>query len=126
MGNTVAHFVISNQVNTSPTDFLENAKDLLIKFFSENPNNKIQLGLVYELVKVNTATGEVIGEEQAVFQSRQESVFPTTDLDDTFSRMVADILEAFSTYLRNGSGWALRRVVRLDITISKLNPLKGS
>ena len=32
LGNTVAHFEIRNRVNTSTTDFLENAKDLLIKF----------------------------------------------------------------------------------------------
>ena len=41
--------------------------------------------------------------------------------------MVTKILEAFSTYSRNyGSGWTLKRVVRLDITNSKLNPLKAS
>ena len=78
------------------------------------------------MIQVNPATGEVIDEEQACFQSRQGSIFPTTDSDDTFNRIAAKIIEAFSTYLKNGSGWMLKRVVRLDITISRLNPLKGS
>ena len=82
--------------------------------------------LVCEVIRVNPATREVIDEEQAVFQSRQDSFFQATYLDETFKRMVAKIIEAFSTYLKNGSGWMLKKVVRLDITISWLNPFKGS
>ena len=88
-GNTVAHFEIRNQVNTSPTDVFENANDLLIQFFREHLKTKIQFGLVCEVIRVNPTTGEVIDEEQAVFQSRQESIFPATDLDETYNRMVA-------------------------------------
>ena len=61
-----------------------------------------------------------------MFWSGQDSIFRATDLDETYKRMVAKIIEAFSTYLKNGSGWMLKKVVRLDITISRLNPLRGS
>ena len=40
--------------------------------------------------------------------------------------MIAEMREAFATYLKNGSGWMLKRVVRLDITLSRLRPLRGS
>ena len=96
--NTVAHFEIHNQVNTSPTDFLQNAKDIVINFFRENPNNKIQIALVCDVVKVDAATGVVIAKEQPVFNSNQKSIFPATDLDNVFGGMTTKILEAFSTY----------------------------
>ena len=53
-------------------------------------------------------------------------MFESTDLGAVYGRMVARVLEAFATYLRNGSGWVLNRVVRLDITLSRLRPLRGS
>ena len=108
----VAHFEIHNQVNTSPTDFLQNVKDIVINFFRENQNNKIQIALVCDVVKVDAATGVVIAREQPVFNSNQESIFPATDLDNVFGRMTTKILESFSAYLKNGSGWTLERVVK--------------
>ena len=40
--------------------------------------------------------------------------------------MVEKILESFSSYLKNGSGWVLRRVVRAEMTLARLRPLRGS
>ena len=40
--------------------------------------------------------------------------------------MTAKILEAFATYQQNGSGWMLKDVLRVDITLSRLRPLRGS
>ena len=40
--------------------------------------------------------------------------------------MTAKILEAFATYQWNGSGWMLKEVLRADITLSRLRPLRGS
>ena len=58
------------------------------------------------MMRVDPATEEVTAEEQASFNSKQESVF---------DRMVVKMLEALATYIKNGSGWMLKRVVRLDI-----------
>ena len=60
------------------------------------------------------------------FNSRQETIFGSTDLEEVYERMVAKMLEAFATYLKNGSAWMLKKVVRLDITLSRLRPLRGS
>ena len=40
--------------------------------------------------------------------------------------MVSKILESFSAYLKKGSGWTLKRVVRLNITRGRNKPFKGS
>ena len=40
--------------------------------------------------------------------------------------MMTKILESFASYLKNRSGWVLKKVVRLDITLSRLLPLRGS
>ena len=74
------------------------------------------------MMRVDPATGEVTNEEQASFNSRQESIFESTDLKE----VVAKMLETFATYLKNGSGWMLKSVDRLDITLSRLRPLRGS
>ena len=78
------------------------------------------------MVGVDPDTGQVTNEEQASFNSRQEFIFESTDLEAAYDRMVAKMLESFATYLKNGSGWMLKRVVRLDITLSRLRSLRGS
>ena len=55
-----------------------------------------------------------------------EIVFEATDLQGVYERMKTKILESFSTYLKNGSGWVLKKVIRLDITLSKFKSMKGS
>ena len=40
--------------------------------------------------------------------------------------MVSKIIELFSNFLKNGSGWRLKRVVKLIITKSRQNPNRGS
>ena len=35
-------------------------------------------------------------------------------------------MEAFATYQQNGSGWMLKKDLRVDITLSRLRPLRGS
>ena len=55
-----------------------------------------------------------------------EIVYEGTDLQEVYERMKTKILESFSSYLKNGSGWVLKKVVRLDITLSKFKPMRGS
>ena len=76
--------------------------------------------------RVNPATGLVTDDLQTGFNSKPESVFASTDLEETYQRMITKILESFAKYLKNGNGWRLKRVVGLDITASKLKLLKGS
>ena len=98
----------------------------MIKFLNENRQNKVRIDLVCTMQKKNPTTGTVTNEEEASFNSLQESVFEATDLEKLYEKITTKILEAFASYLKNGSGWTLKNVVGLNITLSRLNPLKGS
>ena len=126
LGGTVGHYHIESQDITSPRDFLDRVKKVVIKFFGDHLLNKTQIRLVCEMERMNPATRLVTNVEQPSFNSEQESMFASTDMKDTYRRMVMKILESFSKYLKSGSGWRLKRVVRLNIRIIKLNPVRGS
>ena len=68
----------------------------------------------------------VVAVERSAFKSYQESVYDSTDLETMYERMVAKMLESFSAFLKNGSGWTLKRIIKLDITPARNEPVKGS
>ena len=124
--NVLGQYTIHAKVSTSPRDFLDRTENVVIKFLGEHSQNKVQLSLVCIMVRFDPMTGNIIAEEPAHFNSAMEIVYEATDLHATYERMKTKILESFSTYLKNGSGWVLKKVVRLDITLSKFKPMKGS
>ena len=124
--NVLGQYVIHSKVNTSPRDFLNRTENVIIKFLKEHSQNKVQLSLICVMIRVDPATGKIAAEEQAYFNSAIEIIYKSTDLNEVYERMRTKILESFSTYLKNGSGWVLKKVVKLDITLSKFKPLRGS
>ena len=82
--NVVGNNTIHSEGNTSPTDFLNFVRNVVIRFLRERPRNKIQLILICVMVRVDPATGEVTNEEQASFNSKQESVFEPTDMEAVY------------------------------------------
>ena len=102
LGNNVIDHTINSMVNTDPQNFLNYTRNT-IRFLQERPQNKVQLSLICIMMRVDPATGIVTNEEQASFNSNQESIYESTDLE-VYERMITKILEAFSTYLKNGSG----------------------
>ena len=124
--NVLGQYTIHAKVSTSPRDFLDRAENVVVKFLGEHPQNKVQLSLVCIMVRFDPTTGNVIAEEPAHFNSAMEIVYGATDLQGVYERARTKILESFSTYLKNGSAWVLKKVVRLDITLAKFRPMKGS
>ena len=82
--------------------------------------------LICKMMKLDPATGNVESEELAYFNSKQKSVFDSTDLETMYERMITKILESFAMYMKKGSGWVLEKVIGLDITASRLRPVRGS
>ena len=82
--NVVGNNTIHSEGNTSPTDFLNFVRNVVIRFLRERPRNKIQLSLICVMVRVNPVNGEVTNEEQASFNSKQESVFEPTDMEAVY------------------------------------------
>mgnify|MGYP002803892888 CR=1 FL=1 len=62
---------------------------------------------------------------KAGFHLEQHSVYPSTNVEDVYTKMMGNILKAFDAYTKKGLGWILNAVIKLDITLSKLNPLRG-
>ena len=94
LGNRVVnHYEVLAYGNTSPMDFLNHIRGAVVTFLSENRQNKVQLALVCIMVKVDPVTEEVTAEEQAVFVSKQESVFEAADLESLYGTMTAKILD---------------------------------
>ena len=124
--NTVANYKIRSNQNTSPTDFLAKVKSSMSDFFESHSNNKIQLGFICEVVRVEPSGTNLIDSETPVFLSNNETIFPKTNLEDVYKKVTTKIIESFSMYLKKGNGWVLEKVVRLGISVNKLNPPKGS
>ena len=103
LGNAIAHYEIQNHTSTSPTDFLNNARGLVTDFFRAHPNNKFQISLTFIVIKVD-AQGSVVAEEETGRSSKQEVVFPATDVEEVYDRMRDKIIESFANYMRNRRG----------------------
>ena len=121
LSNVVQHLEITNPFpNATPTYFLERSRYLITKFIRDNPNNKIRISIVVNLTR---NTGE---ESKATFWSSYEVVLESTDANKTFDKMKAKIIEAFAKYAKNGSGWFIVSVEKIQIDKSAYDPLKGS
>ena len=127
LSNVISHHtVLSHDMTINPQNFLRDIRGTVIPFIRERPENKVCLILVCEMERTNPATGEVVQTEESYFRTLQEPVYSSTDLETMYERMSTKMLEAFSAYLKNGSRWTLKRVLKLNITFSKNKPVKGS
>ena len=106
LSNVVSHHgVLARNETISPQDFLREIRRTVISFIGRRPENKVHLVLVCEMERMNPVTGEIAETVESFFRTLQEPVYDSTDLETMYERMVAKMLETFSTYLRNGSGW---------------------
>ena len=120
------HEVLPRDETISPQDFLREIRRTVISFIRGRPQNKIHLVLVCEMVRTDSVTGRIVTAERSAFRSLQEPVYDSTDLEAMYEMVVAKILESFSAFLRNGSGWMFKRVIKLEITFSRSRPVRGS
>ena len=98
------HKIVSRDETMSPQKFLHDIRGTVIPFIRERPENKVYLVLVCEMERTNPARGEVVGTRESYFRTLQEPVYSSTDLKTMYERVTAKMLEAFSAYLKNGSG----------------------
>ena len=71
-------------------------------------------------------TGLIEQTDNTHFSTLQTPVYGVTDLRSMYGTMKEKMIEDFSKYLRNGSGWRLRKVLKLTIKLSRNRPLRGS
>jgi hypothetical protein len=77
---------------------------------------KFQLALMIRFRKERYDGGEVVA--QPIFYSRQQASLRATDIDAALTEATGTIQRAIEEYTRDGSGWAVDRVVELYINIA--------
>ena len=61
-------------------------RNATIEFIHERRQNKVDLKLICIMIRTDPATGIVTDEEQASFNSLQESVYVSTDLREKYTK----------------------------------------
>ncbi len=120
----VQRWFVSGEGYTIPSVFLDHIGDGVREVVDRvGGSKKVYTVLKCVLVKHNLKTKEKIFTE---FNGSSETHTITTQLGDTYEEMKGKMLESLAKYQKEGSGWQLHRIVGLDISVVKFNPLSGS
>ena len=130
LNNVVSHYEIPSRDDiTLRLDFLNGIRTTVLAFIRERSQSKIRISLICEMMRTDPATGNITNVDMAPFNSYQESSGVRLRFDRPGSYVRKDDREDPGVIFelpKNGSGWTLKKVVRLDITVSKNKPVKGS
>ena len=92
-------------------------KQLLKKIIQERNENwqgiKVRMNLIC-LMATNVPYTKIEMEDKAHFSSKQEII-----LEGTNEKMLKKILESFATFQNKGNGWRFKKIVKLELYISK-------
>ena len=61
-----------------------------------------------------------------VLKSNTFTILDAVDMDEMFVNCLGEINGKIDEFIRNGSGWVLHHLVRIDLGIVRYNPLKDS
>ena len=126
LSNIVSDYeILSHDETISPQDFLQDIGEVVMRFIDERRGNKVQLVLICEIERADLMTGMIDQTDNSYFSTLQTPVLGATDLRGMYEAMKERMIEKFSNYLRNGSGWRLRKVLKLTIKLSRNRPLRG-
>ena len=119
-------YVITPNGDYDPTHFLTTVEHEVRTFLeAENKGRNVGTTLVCEMVRSDPGTGKEVSVE-ANFASGNRQLFGVADTDTTWTTMTEKMLKSFSEYQKRGSGWRLRRVVRLEVCVGEFRPFSGS
>ncbi len=122
-GKTKKWFV-SGEGYKDPRVFLSTAKPSVQKVVdSEKGSKKVHLNLVCTLVKENMVSKQV---DTDTFGARSKTHTLTIQLGDIYDEMTEKMLESLAMFQKNGSGWRLKTIEGLEISLTKFEPLKGA
>ena len=117
-------YVINETGGYDPITLLNIVKKLILSKLRENPQTKVRISILCTMVKSNPASGEET-RDNAHFSSRQK-IYEGMDLEEEYQDIIDKILESFALYQKNGSGWRFEAINKLELNISKNNPINGS
>ena len=129
LANFSEKYTIEGKPGVIPWDYVGEKADQ-IKYFLRNYRNiKVRMILVclMERQVVNSSKKSKIIYEQnnAYFQSQRKINLEKTEVKDILKEMIKEILNTLSIYLKNGSGWYFKEVIRLEVHIVEYKAMKG-
>ena len=117
--------IIDGKPGYDPKTFFQKTRNILIKFFQENPNTKMKMILICQMQKTDLTTGETI-EIEADFHSDIEINIAEKDKNKLLDKMIARIEEVLANFQQSGSNWVFQQIQRLEIHFANWQPLGGS
>ncbi|KYM95371.1 hypothetical protein ALC62_13985, partial [Cyphomyrmex costatus] len=112
-----------NSNHIDPRRFLEDASEIVLE--------RVQCVLQrYDSIKINTVfNGEFVAGDKRANKSiatRNYEIYRCTDQREWYvSRVVEPILASLEEFQERDSGWALSRILNLNVNANKLNPLRA-
>ena len=86
---------------------------------------KVQIRLECIMEKTDPITGEVTTDSYYP-SSFTSNIFPTTNFSEKYDEASEKISNDISEYQKNGSGWTLKKVVRMIVKITKYQIVRGA
>ncbi len=124
MNGAVQKWFIDGSEYLDPDVFLHDIGDEVKKLVdSFNWPKKVHMNLSCILSKEDPRTG---AEEEDMFGSRSGTHAITVQLGDKYDEMKEKMKENLSEFQKNGSGWRLKSIIGLEISIGKFDPLSRS
>ena len=107
-----------------PVIFLEQTSASAVRLIDSinSAGKKVNGVLTLELVKSDPVTGK---DTYTVIHCRSKVHIIYDNANDDYADMRGRMLENFYKWQRNGSGWRLHSIDRLDIYITKFDPVRG-
>ncbi len=124
MNGAVQKWFIDGSEYLDPDVFLHDIGDEVRKLVDGFKwPKKVHMNLSCILSKEDPRTG---AEEEDMFGSRSGTHAITVRLGDKYDEMKEKMKENLSKFQKNGSGWRLKSIRGLEISIDKFDPLSGS
>ena len=119
--------VITYQIkfkNGSLNEAIFAMENKLRTFRMEEHALKFSMAISVEFEKATDSS--IITDPPVVLQSEQFEIYNDTNIREQLEKIVKQLDTSIDVYEHCGSGWVLRRLVALDTTIWKLDPLRAS
>ncbi len=118
-GNTVK-WIISGEDFKDPFIFFEQCEGRIVT--NANGPKKVSATLVCVLEREDLKTGEKVF---TVVHARSKTHTITSNFNEKYEKMRERMLENLAKFQKEGSGWRIHSVEKLEIFITKFKPLKG-
>ena len=117
-GNDENNFIL--QINES-IDAMYNRIDNFLK-----ENKALKFNMTLHVIFEKATDSSIITKPPVCLVSEQMEIYYETNILEHLDFVKKQLLNQIEIYEQNGSGWILSRLVALDTSAWKLNPLRGS